>query len=71
MPNKDRIIEFFVIDILISIDNINRYFSKASFEQFTKNQQAFSAIMREFEIIGEALKYVLNHKPFGAIVNKE
>jgi len=69
MP-KDRVIEFFIIDILISVDNINRYFSNASYEKFITNQQTISAIMREFEIIGEALKYVLNHHPFSHLVDK-
>jgi len=40
-------------------------------KNFLPMKKHCSAIMREFEIIGEALKYVLNHKPFGAIVNKD
>lgn len=71
MPNKDRIIEFFVIDIFISIEKIESYFSNASWEKFSTDEKTFSAIMREFEIIGEALKYILNHKPFGDMVNKD
>lgn len=70
MP-KDRVIEFFIIDVFISTNKIKRYFHAASFEEFIQNELQFDGIMCELEITGEALKYILNHKPFNQFVDKE
>jgi len=39
MLNKDRIIEFFVIDTFISIEKIKDYFSNASWEKFSTDEK--------------------------------
>jgi len=56
-----RVLEFFMIDILISIDKIKRY--SAGFEDsedFYYDEKSFDATMRELQIIGEATKHLIN-----------
>ena len=66
MPN--RVIEYFVLDILIAIDKVKRY--SAGFEtgeEFAADEKSYSATMRELEIIGEALKHVLGYPPLQSL----
>ncbi len=56
-----RVLEFYIIDILIAIDKIKRYskdFSNA--DEFYYDEKSFDATMRELQIIGEATKYLIN-----------
>jgi uncharacterized protein with HEPN domain len=48
----------YVADILDSMTAIDEYVSDSSFEQFSANRMMQSAVVREFEIIGEAAKQV-------------
>lgn len=46
----------YIKDILDSIDKIEEYVKGLSFEDFTKNKMVIDAVVRNFEIIGEAAK---------------
>ena len=47
-----------MVDILNAIEKIERYTKDLSFEEFRKNYMAADAIVRNFEIIGEAANNV-------------
>ena len=46
--------EFRVQDILKSIKKIEKYLKNLTFAQFSKNEMVIDAVVRNFEIIGEA-----------------
>ncbi|CAD6493581.1 MAG: hypothetical protein CHKLHMKO_00506 [Candidatus Argoarchaeum ethanivorans] len=48
----------FIEDILTCIEKIERYTSNDSFEEFRGNDMAVDAVIRNFEIIGEAVKKI-------------
>ncbi|MCD5406678.1 MAG: DUF86 domain-containing protein [Desulfotomaculum sp.] len=48
----------FLEDILNSIEKIEKYTKNSSFEEFAKNDMAVDAVIRNFEIIGEAVKRI-------------
>lgn len=50
--------QLYLNDILDSINNINKYVKGLSFETFTKNKMVIDAVIRNFEIIGEAAKNI-------------
>jgi len=55
-----RVIEFFIIDVLIAINKVNLYSKNAdSAQDFLHDEKSFDATMRELEIIGEASKHLL------------
>ncbi len=56
-----RDISFYIIDIFIAIDKINR-FTKGfnSVDEFILRELNWDATIRELEIIGEAIKHLLN-----------
>lgn len=45
-------------DILDAINKIEKYTKELSFEAFVKDQKTIDAVVRNFEIIGEATKHV-------------
>jgi len=49
---------FRIQDILAAIDKIELYLGKQTLTQFKKNQLVIDAIIRNFEIIGEASKNI-------------
>jgi len=56
-----RVVEFFIVDILIAINKIKRYsngFRDA--QSFYYDEKSFDATMRELQIIGEATKKLIN-----------
>jgi len=55
---KKRDFTLFIKDILTSIEKIQRYTSKLSFEEFSNNDMIIDAVIRNFEIIGEAVKKI-------------
>jgi len=64
----DRSSEFFIIDILISIDRVQRYLKKFKTpDLFVASEEFYDAAVRELEIIGEAMKYVLADKNFSEL----
>ena len=63
-----RELEFFLFDILVAIlkiENTSKKFSKA--QEILYDYQDWDSIIREFEIIGEATKKLINSK----ILNEE
>lgn len=44
----------FMEDILTMIEKVERYTQEKSFEDFSKDEMAIDAVIRNFEIIGEA-----------------
>jgi uncharacterized protein with HEPN domain len=56
MSSRDVIFRFH--DILLAIKKIEQYLGKMTFIQFRKNEMAIDAVVRNFEIIGEASKNV-------------
>ena len=61
MPKRQ--LELFILDILLGIDGIRQFSQNLhTVQEFESNYMAYNAIIREFEIIGEAMKYVLDAK---------
>ena len=58
MSEKGRDYILFLEDILNAIGKIERYTKGLTFEGLSKNDMAADAILRNFEIIGEAAKNV-------------
>ena len=58
MSKQRRDYILFIEDIVICIEKIERYTSNVSFEEFCGNDMAIDAVIRNFEIIGEAVKRV-------------
>ena len=58
MSKQRRDYIFFIEDILTCIEKIERYTSNVSFEEFCGNDMAVDAVIRNFEIIGEAVKKI-------------
>jgi uncharacterized protein with HEPN domain len=55
-----RVVEFFIVDILIAIEKVRRYTSEFKCAQdFIHDEKSFDATMRELEIIGEATKHLI------------
>lgn len=55
---KNRTPKLFFQDILESIDKIFDYISKIEYEDFRHNNMIIDAVIRNFEIIGEAAKHI-------------
>lgn len=53
-----RDIRLFISDILESCEAIFSYVKEMSFHEFTQDRKTYSAVIREFEIIGEAVKHL-------------
>jgi len=49
-----RILRLLLDDILHGADKISEYTDKMSFEQFLSDSKTMDAVIRNFEIIGEA-----------------
>jgi uncharacterized protein with HEPN domain len=61
MPKRN--IHLFVLDIFISIDRVKRYSSKLHCgDELMKDEALCSALLRELEIIGEAMNRILQTK---------
>ncbi|MCF7800239.1 DUF86 domain-containing protein [Candidatus Babeliales bacterium] len=67
-----RPIYFFIIDILISIDNSSRYFKKIKKPwDLVKNSLVCDAIIRNLEIIGEAMNHVLRDEKLQSLIKPD
>jgi uncharacterized protein with HEPN domain len=53
-------------DILDAIERIQEFTEGMTFAEFDKNRMASDAIIRNFEIIGEAGNHIPIHEYFGA-----
>jgi len=58
MSEKERDYLLFLEDILNAIEKIEIYITELSFEKFCANSMAVDAVIRNFEVIGEAAKNV-------------
>ena len=57
-----REIELYLHDILESILAIEDYVRDINFEGFIEDRKTYSATIREFEIIGEAVNQIINEE---------
>lgn len=55
-----RDVKLFVNDIKESIEAIFEYVKDLDFDDFVDDRKTYSAVIREFEIIGEATKHLPN-----------
>jgi len=55
---KRRNLKLYLKDILEAIEKINNYTKSLSFEEFSQNTMIVDAVIRNFEIIGEATKHI-------------
>ena len=46
--------KLYVSDILVAMESIERFIGTMSFEEFQADDKTTSAVIRKFEIIGEA-----------------
>ena len=53
-----RDVRLFINDIRESVEAILDYVDKMDIDTFTKDRKTYSAVIREFEIIGEATKHL-------------
>ncbi len=54
MPERD--IRLYLEDILGSCNAVTEYVAGKTFEEFCNERKTYSAVIREFEIIGEAVR---------------
>jgi len=55
-----RKIELYINDILESIDAIESYLENTTFEEFKNDRKTYSATIREYTIIGEAISNIID-----------
>jgi uncharacterized protein with HEPN domain len=58
MSKKPRNVCHFIDDILVAIGKIEKYSLNLDFETFRENEMVLDALVRNFEIIGEATKNI-------------
>ena len=58
MGKDQRTYRMFLEDILLSINRIAEYLDNSTFDDFRKDYKTVDAVVRNFEIIGEASKNV-------------
>jgi uncharacterized protein with HEPN domain len=58
MSKRDTLL--YITDILESIDAINSYLQNMDYEAFYKDRKTYSATIREFIIIGEAIGKIID-----------
>jgi uncharacterized protein with HEPN domain len=58
MSKQGRDYLLFIEDIVHCIEKIESYTGNLSFEDFSENDMAVDAVIRNFEIIGEAVKRI-------------
>jgi hypothetical protein len=55
---SERGAKLYLADIENALDKIERYTGRLSFEQFASSEQVIDAVVRNFEIIGEAVRNI-------------
>ena len=53
-----RDFRLYLMDILQACDKVIRYSSELTFENFSKDDMRYDAILRNLEILGEAAKHI-------------
>jgi uncharacterized protein with HEPN domain len=56
MKKKDRTYRFFLEDMLLSMNRVAEYINGLSFIEFKHDYKTVDAVIRNFEVIGEASK---------------
>jgi uncharacterized protein with HEPN domain len=54
MSKKERNWKLFIMEILESINKIEKYIEDLNYEQFVRDEKTKDAVVRNLEIIGEA-----------------
>jgi uncharacterized protein with HEPN domain len=58
MSKTDRDVKLFINDILEAIGKIERYVHGKSYQEFQKDEKTKDAVVRNLEIIGEAVRNI-------------
>ena len=58
MSDEKRDYSLFIDDILEAIEKVERYITGRTYEDFSGNEMAVDAVIRNFEVIGEAAKNI-------------
>jgi uncharacterized protein with HEPN domain len=58
MNSSKRLYDFYLEDILLSMLRITEYIGDKKFLEFKQNRMVVDAVVRNFEIIGEASKNI-------------
>ena len=58
MKKEERTYLHFLQDIRLSIQRIEEYIAGLDFLRFTQDYKTVDAVVRNFEIIGEAVKHI-------------
>ncbi len=58
MSKEKRDYILFLQDIRVAIDRILRYTQGMNEEEFSRNEMIIDAVIRNFEVIGEAVKHI-------------
>jgi uncharacterized protein with HEPN domain len=58
MNSAKRQFNVYLEDILLSMSRISEYIEDKTFDEFRKNYMLVDAVIRNFEIIGEAAKNI-------------
>jgi uncharacterized protein with HEPN domain len=67
-----REVEFFIVDILITINKIKRMMHKIdTVDVFVANECVFDAVMRELEVLGEASNHLLKDEKIAPLISNE
>jgi uncharacterized protein with HEPN domain len=70
MPS--RLIEFFILDILIAIDSIKRHTANLENAQdFAYEELVYNSSLRDLEVIGEAMKNIMSSEKLKSFAKPE
>ena len=58
MKKKDRTYKMYLDDLLLAMSRIAEYIANHNFDSFKKDYKSVDAVVRNFEIIGEASKNI-------------
>jgi len=58
MSKKERNWKLFIMDMLESINKIEKYIEGLNYEQFIRDEKTKDAVVRNLEIIGEAANQI-------------
>jgi uncharacterized protein with HEPN domain len=58
MSKSDRNVKFYLLDILEAINDILEFVKDFDYESFTNDKKTVYAVIRCFEVIGEAVKHI-------------
>ena len=56
MKKKDRLYRLFLEDMLLAMNRVAEYINGLSFTEFKRDYKTVDAVIRNFEVIGEASK---------------